>query len=68
LAITKLDVIFPECSGIRNIAKLPAEPRKFIENIEGETGLKVMLIGTGADLNDVIDCRANYSNGSHNSM
>ena len=68
LAITKLDVIFPECSGIRNIAKLPAEPRKFIENIERETGLKVTLIGTGADLNDVIDCRANYSNGSHNSI
>ena len=57
LAITKLDVIFPESAGIREFAKLQTEPQKFIENIEQETGKKVTLIGTGADVNDVIDRR-----------
>jgi adenylosuccinate synthase len=58
LAVTKLDVLYPECAGIKEYAKLPAEARKFIENIEGETGLKVTLIGTGAELYDVVDRRS----------
>src|SRR6187200_37837 len=57
LAITKLDVVFPESAGIRNFGKLQEQPRMFIENIEAETGLRVTLIGTGIDLNDVIDRR-----------
>src|ERR671926_293906 len=57
LAVTKLDVIFPESARIKEFAKLQTEPRKFIENIEQETGKKVTLIGTGADVNDVIDRR-----------
>jgi adenylosuccinate synthase len=57
LAVTKLDVVFPESAGIRDFAKLQTEPRKFIENIEQETGKKVTLIGTGADVNDIIDRR-----------
>jgi adenylosuccinate synthase len=36
---------------------LQEQPRMFIENIEAETGLRVTLIGTGIDLNDVIDRR-----------
>jgi adenylosuccinate synthase len=58
LAVTKLDVLYPQCAGVKEYAKLPAEARKFIENIEGETGLKVTLIGTGAELYDVIDRRS----------
>jgi adenylosuccinate synthase len=58
LAVTKLDVLYPECAGVKEYAKLPAEARKFIENIEGETGLKVTLIGTGAELYDVVDRRS----------
>ena len=57
LAITKLDVIFPETSGIREFNKLSEKAKKFIENIEAETGVKVILIGTGAELNDIIDRR-----------
>jgi adenylosuccinate synthase len=57
LAITKLDVVFPESAGIREFAKLETQSRLFIENIEAETGLRVTLIGTGVDLNDVIDRR-----------
>ena len=57
LAVTKLDVLYPQCAGVKEYAKLPAEARKFIENIEGETGLPVILIGTGAELYDVVDRR-----------
>ena len=57
LAVTKLDVVFPQTAGIRDFAKLQREPRRFIENIEQETGRKVTLIGTGADVNDIIDRR-----------
>jgi adenylosuccinate synthase len=57
LAITKLDVVFPESAGVREFTKLQKGPRKFIENIEAETGVKVTLIGTGVDVDDVIDRR-----------
>ncbi|HXV45133.1 MAG TPA: adenylosuccinate synthetase [Nitrososphaera sp.] len=57
LAVTKMDVLYPECAGVREYAKLPAEAKKFIENIEGDTGLKVTLIGTGPELYDVVDRR-----------
>ena len=55
LAVTKLDVVFPESAGVREYTKLPAEAKKFIENIESEAGLKVTLIGTGQELYDVVD-------------
>jgi adenylosuccinate synthase len=57
IAITKLDVIFPETRGIREFNKLSEKAKEFIENIEAETGVKVVLIGTGAELNDIIDRR-----------
>ena len=58
LAITKLDVLFPQCAGVKEYSKLSPEGRKFIENIESETGLKVTLIGTGPELYDVVDRRS----------
>jgi adenylosuccinate synthase len=57
LAVTKMDVLYPQCARVREYSKLPAEAREFIENIEGETGLKVTLIGTGPELYDVVDRR-----------
>jgi len=58
LAVTKLDVLYPQSAGVKEYAKLPAEARKFIGNIEGEAGLKVTLIGTGPELYDVVDRRS----------
>ena len=58
LAVTKLDVLYPQSAGMREYSGLPAEARKFIEEIEGETGLGVTLIGTGPDLYDVVDRRS----------
>jgi adenylosuccinate synthase len=43
---------------LREYTKLPEDAKKFIENIEGETGLKVTLIGTGREVYDVIDRRS----------
>jgi adenylosuccinate synthase len=60
LAVTKLDVIFPETAGIREFTKLPYKAREFIQNIEAETGIKVIFIGTGAELNDIIDRRTEH--------
>jgi adenylosuccinate synthase len=57
IAITKLDVIFPETRGIREFNKLSEKAKGFIQNIEAETGVKVILVGTGAELNDIIDRR-----------
>ena len=46
LAVTKLDVVFPECAGLTEYSKLTSKPRQFIENIEANLGVKVVLIGT----------------------
>ena len=57
IAVTKLDVIFPECKGLKEFSKLPVEAKNFIEKIEDNLGVKVVLIGTGAEINEIIDRR-----------
>ena len=57
IALTKLDIIFPQCKGIKEYSKLANEAKKFVENIESETGIPVTIIGTGAEINDTIDRR-----------
>ncbi|MDW0164182.1 MAG: adenylosuccinate synthetase [Nitrososphaeraceae archaeon] len=57
LAVTKLDVVFPECAGLTEYSKLTSKPKQFIENIEANLGVKVVLIGTGAEINEIIDRR-----------
>ena len=58
LAVTKMDVLYSQSAGVREYSKLPVEAKKFVEDIEGETGLKVALIGTGPELYDVVDRRS----------
>jgi adenylosuccinate synthase len=57
IALTKLDVVFPKCKGLKNFSDLPAEAKDFVNKIESETGLPVTLIGTGAEIMDTIDRR-----------
>jgi adenylosuccinate synthase len=57
IALTKIDVLFPQCKGIREYSKLSADAIKFIENIEAETGIPVTVIGTGPEINDTVDRR-----------
>lgn len=57
IAVTKMDVLFPECARMRDWNKLSAGAKKFVEEIEGELGVKVTLIGTGPELDDMVDRR-----------
>lgn len=57
IAVTKLDVIYPKAAGIKKYDELPSEAKKFIEEIEAQTGVPVTLIGTGSDAYDIIDRR-----------
>jgi adenylosuccinate synthase len=56
-ALTKLDVLFPECKGARTYDKLFTEARQFINEIEKQTEISVVLIGTGPEALDIIDRR-----------
>ena len=57
IAITKLDVRFPECAGVKSFNDLNDDARSFIKNIEDKLEVSVTLIGTGPLLDDVIDIR-----------
>jgi adenylosuccinate synthase len=57
LAITKLDVLYPECTGVKSFGELSLEARKFIREIEEKLKVPVTLIGTGPNVEDVIDRR-----------
>jgi len=56
-ALTKLDILFPQCKGARTYDKLSTEAKQFINEIEKQTGISVVLIGTGPEALDIIDRR-----------
>ncbi len=56
-AVTKLDILYPSCTGKHTFNSLPAEAKTFIKEIETKTGVPVNLIGTGPDALDIIDRR-----------
>jgi adenylosuccinate synthase len=56
-ALTKLDALYPECKSTREYDKLPKEAKQFISEIEKQTGIPVVLIGTGPEALDIIDRR-----------
>jgi len=58
IAITKLDVRFPECSGVKSMNELSSDAKSFIKNIEEKLEVPVTLIGTGPFVDDVVDLRA----------
>ncbi len=57
-AITKLDIVYPECSGARSIEKLPEEGLSFIRKVEETVKIPISLIGTGPGAMDIIDLRS----------
>ena len=57
LGITKLDVVFPECAQMQSFSDLSSPAKYFIKNIEEQLKVPVTLIGTGPDVNDIIDRR-----------
>ena len=57
LSITKLDVLFSDCAGKTSYDQLSDDAKTFIENIEDKLNTPVTIIGTGPEVNDVIDRR-----------
>lgn len=57
IAITKLDVRFPNCAGKTSYDDLSAEAKSFIKKIEDELGVRVTIVGTGPAINEIIDRR-----------
>ncbi|MDI6691601.1 MAG: adenylosuccinate synthetase [Candidatus Bathyarchaeota archaeon] len=56
-ALTKLDAVYPQCKGIRNYEELSKEAKEFVKEIERQTGISVVLIGTGPEALDIVDRR-----------
>ncbi|MDH3279142.1 MAG: adenylosuccinate synthetase [Nitrosopumilus sp.] len=57
ISITKLDVLFLDCAGKTSFDELSEDAKLFIKNIENELNTPVTIIGTGPNINDVIDRR-----------
>ena len=57
ISITKLDVLYTDCAGETLFDNLSKEAKAFIKNIEDKLNTPVTIIGTGPDINDVIDRR-----------
>lgn len=56
-AITKIDVLFPECKGAKSYSELSKETKKFVKEVEKEIKVPVTLIGTGPDASETVDRR-----------
>lgn len=56
-AMTKLDSLFPSCRGAKRYSDLPKEAKEFIEKVENNTGVPIVLIGTGPEAREIIDRR-----------
>lgn len=56
-AVTKLDILFPECKDAISFEQLSGEAKEFITKIETKTGVPVTTIGTGPSVFDIIDRR-----------
>lgn len=57
IAITKLDVVYPECAHTQSFSDLSSPAKHFIKTIEDKLKVPVTLIGTGPEVNDTIDRR-----------
>ena len=56
-AVTKIDVLFPECKGMKSYDELSQGAKAFIEKVEKAIKIPVTLIGTGPDTLEMVDRR-----------
>jgi len=56
-AITKIDILFPECKGVKEPSELSDRALKFVNDVEKRIGIPVTLLGTGPDALEVVDLR-----------
>jgi len=59
-AVTKIDVLFPECKGVKSYEGLSQQAKDFIAKVEKEIKLPVTLIGTGPDALEIVDRREEF--------
>ena len=57
IAITKIDVLFTDCARKQKFEELSIAAQSFINNIELNLKVPVTIIGTGPNIDDVIDRR-----------
>ena len=57
VAITKLDILYPECSSMSSFDDLSSPAKLFIKTIEDQLKVPVTIIGTGPGVDDIIDRR-----------
>lgn len=57
IALTKLDILFPETKGLTGFDGLSKRAKDFITGIEGNLGVPVTMIGTGPGVDELIDRR-----------
>lgn len=57
IALTCVDKLYPQCERVKEYSRLSGETKRFIDEIEGETGVPVTIVSTGPDLEDTIDLR-----------
>ena len=57
VAITKIDILFPECQGVKSYEELSLQAKDFIENVEKEVNVPVTLLGTGPGTWEIADRR-----------
>jgi len=57
IAITKLDVLFPDCAHVNSLNDLNMPAKSFIHSIEEKLKVPVTLLGTGPNVDDIIDSR-----------
>ena len=57
VALTKIDLLFPECAGAREFDELSADARKFVLKVEKALGVPVSLVGTGPGVEEMVDRR-----------
>jgi len=63
-AVTKMDVLFPDCRNVKAYRGLPNEAKRFVEKIESEIGIPVTLLGTGAEVWEIVDRRLDLGTSS----
>lgn len=56
-AITKLDIVYPECAGKRSFDDLSENAKKYVSDIEEALGIPASILGTGPNVDDIIDRR-----------
>jgi len=55
IALTKMDIVFPEMTGATNVDQITPEAREFLQQVEQRTGVQVKYLSTGPSSGEVIE-------------